>query len=115
MQIIKENPVTLNIILDDVVSVLEINKNQITDVAFYVKENATDTDANAKIVKKLGNGIIYDHEHYHIYFAKEDTQNLVVGKTYYAAIGIKYGNLQNFLELELEDNVFSVTQDYIRE
>ena len=51
MQIIKENPVTLNIILDDVVSVLEINKNQITDVAFYVKENATDTDANAKIVK----------------------------------------------------------------
>lgn len=113
--LLKENPLSLELDIADALTSLGIASNEVTDISFMVKANPIDADNLAKLNKTLvGGGITLSNSKFYVNLVQADYSNLVVGTSYYVGLGLKYGSLANFLELELDDNRLEVKQDVIR-
>lgn len=114
--ILNDNPVSIELDISEALTQLQIQPSDVTAVAFMVKKSPELADNEALISKFLsGSGITLTNSKFYINFEKADFNNLEVGKSYFMGVGIKHGSLNDYLELEFENNAFEIRQDLIRE
>ena len=116
LRLIKENPISIEIDITDALTTLDKTVEDITDLAFVVKREAGDDDADAILLKKLSDDdiVLADNGKYYAPMVASDYEDFTVGKVYLFAVGILYSGIENFLELEFDDNKISVIGDYLR-
>lgn len=123
MELVFDNKVTLDIDLSSALTALSLTNTDIEDIAFVVKVNKSDTDANARLLKTLVSGgivqkpssdtiwqVLIDHSDF-----TTDGTGLETGDSYYISTGIKYDSATKYLELDpLSVEKLIILEDTIR-
>ena len=116
MKIIYESDVGIALDFTEVLAARAITKVDIQEAVFMVKRHSHDEDASALLDLRLGDGLqwVADKDVLVAKIAINKWGNLEPGKIYSFGVGFKVVGSLRFIEPVLADNVFHVTQDFIR-
>jgi len=115
LKLVKQNPISIEIDITAALTTLGKTTDDITDIAFVVKTQASDADNDSVLIKKLSDdGIVLTAGKYYVPLVSADYADFTLGHNYSYAVGILYSGISNFLELTIDDNLIQVIGDYIR-
>lgn len=111
-----EQPIKLG--FDAVLAERGLSRSDLTEVVFLVKKQATDSDQDAVLDLRLGDGLEWESDvNSNSILATITLQkwaNMQAGDAYLFGIGFKESTSTNFTECKTEDRSFRVMPDFIR-